>query len=235
MGAVLTIITISIIVAGFAFWMYGRSKPKRVGYVAKVHKQVGTGKNAETKLFVKDFLFRENPAANIVHWRLEKLRLLLPFEPSPEMIEEEGKERVLNLLLKRGQLTILKKRYDDTNDSQIFEAFDYDKYSFCETKRTHELKRLETQKNPLELITKWIVVALTMFGLIGVSYVQAEGWVNSSENLLAASENNLMAANIQANATRDLQKVLYGVNNPNELQNNQVVNNQDANQVKSMG
>jgi len=235
MGAISVIIVISIIVLGFAFWMYNRSKPKRIGYIARVYKEVGSGIERDVQVFMKDFLYRSNPAPGIINWKLEKLKIMLPHEPSPENIEIEGAEKVINLLLNKGQLTTLKRKYDATRDAIVFEAFDFDKHAFCELRRSHELKRLAQKTNPLEYITKWIVVALTMFGLIAVSYVQAEGWVSSSENLLKASENNILAANIQSNATIQLQKILVGAtSNINSVNNNQIASQTNPNAVKPM-
>lgn len=235
MGAVGVIITIAILSFGVAAWMFKKSKPKKVGYQARVYKKVGTGADADIQLYTKDYLVKLTPAIGITKWKLEKTGLFLPREPSAEVINVEGNEKVVDLLLDHSKIAILKKGYDTTKDKLIFESYDFDKHAFCELKRAYHIKRLDNNKNPLEYITKWIVVALTMFGLVAISYVQAEGWVNSSENNKLASENTLKAANIQANATKELQKILTtynkgaGIVNPNP----NIITTQ--NEVKSFG
>jgi len=225
MGAISVIITIAILTFGTAAWLYKKGKPKKIGYTARVWKKVGSGDKTDLQLYAKDFLVRLQPAIGITKWKLEKTGLFLPKEPSAESINIEGTEKVIDLILDHSKIALAKRSYDASSDTMKFESYDFDKHAFCEIKRAYDIKRLQTNKNPLEYITKWIVVALTMFGLIGISYIQADGWVSSSENMLKASENNIVAADIQANATLQLQKVLNVYNRVDERHVNQNIVN----------
>ena len=232
MGAVSVIVTISIIVFGFAFWMRNKNKPKRVGYAAEVYRKVGTGEKVELKLFENDFLIMRKRAVNVKDWELEKLGLLLTTEPSAENIYEKGKIKYVKILYDQGKIALLKPPKDDTkNDVEVFESYDYDKNAYCELRRVYEKKRLKDKKNPLEIISKWVMMALLMFGMIGIAYVMSDGYVIQSENMLKASENYIIGAEIFSNATSRVEKI-QKASEGRILSSNQAQTNTNPNEVK---
>lgn len=195
-GAVIvTLIVLGVGGAG-AYLVWLKTRPKKEVWKAKVY-QLSEGvrepkkdsegnvisdvRLQELKPYAKDVIEKINKEAGIIVYRLQKLNKPVPAVTS-DVVDYWGDENKEVMVLMVGDtLTLLKKGYDKKVGEIIFQPMPHDRINMIKSEMAIRKDRLQKEKDILQAITPWIVAGILMLGLVSISYVIIDGYIEVAE------------------------------------------------------
>lgn len=201
-GLALTLFLVLVIGSGVGYFFWLLTRPKKMTWIAYIY-QLGEGikskevdlqgddvtniKLKDLKPYIKDVLERIEPEPGYTIYRLRRLNKTCP-APSGDTIENWGdKQRHVNVLLHKDGCTLLKKGYDMAGD-QIFHPLSYETTNMIQHEVILKKSRLIKERDILQSITPWIVTAISIIGLIAVSYLLTQSWLEINQQVTEAQK-----------------------------------------------
>lgn len=182
---------------GAFFWLYLKTRPKKVTWIAKCY-QLGEGVIPEVKdkkgriisdlqlndmkPYATDTLERKEIEHGVTIHRLVKQNLSTGAVTADHVDNwGEGKNEV-NVLIHKGQATILKKGYDTKTGNAIFRPMPRERIELLKSEIATKKERLNKEKDILQAITPWIVTGILVLGMVAIAYFHSKGLIESSKN-----------------------------------------------------
>lgn len=179
---------------GYLIWIFTR--PKKQTWSARVYqlgdgvrepiidkkgKVISTLKLNDLKPYAIDVIEKINKAPGITIYRLQKLNKTTP-SITADVVDYWGEKRKeVAVLLLKDSTTLLKKGYDKFTGEAIFRPLSYDRVNMMKSEMAIRKDRLQKQKDILQAITPWIVAGITILGLVAITYVLVQGYIEIVE------------------------------------------------------
>ena len=117
-------------------------------------------------------------------YRLKKLNIPTPAVDEANVVEYWGKDKKeVSVVLYKGSATLLTKGYDKEGATLIFNPLPHSRINILKSEMAIKKDRLSKEKDILQAITPWIVAGICMLGLISITYVMIDGFIEVSENI----------------------------------------------------
>jgi len=196
----IVLITASIVIVGggIAYLIWLKTRPKKETWKAKVYqvsagfKTVKTCKDGkiiskvnlhDMRPYAEDILEKIQKEPGITVFRLKKLNIVTP-PVVGDCVDYWGKrKKEVSVVLHQGVATILTKGYERDHGNLVFEPLPHSRTNMIMTQMAVRKDRLQKNKDILEAITPWIVTGICMLGLIAISYIIGNSFVEASEFL----------------------------------------------------
>ena len=188
--------------SGIGYFIWLITRPKKMTWTAYVW-QLGEGiKNKEIdseggeissvrlkdlRPYIKDILEKTEPEPGYTIYKLKRLNKSCP-APTGETVDLWGdKQKIVNVLYAKDGCTLLKKGYDMAGE-QIFQPLSYETTNMIQHEVIIKKGRLMKERDILQSITPWIVTAISVLGLIAVSYLLTQSWLEINEEVTTAQK-----------------------------------------------
>jgi len=186
---------------GYLVWLFTR--PKKETWKAKIY-QLGKGVTepkkdkkgniiSNVKLqdlipYARDILQKVDKEYDTTYYQLQKLKKTTP-APEDGTVEYWGKGlKEVSVLYHKDGCTLLKKGYDKVTGEEIFDPLPHSRVNIIKGEMGLRKNRLHEKKDILQAISPWIVAGIVIMGLVGISYIQGEAYIKTSENLKTVME-----------------------------------------------
>jgi len=231
---VIVTIVITVIGGGIGYFLFMRSRPKRMAWTAHCYqlgegvrdaqidkrtgKPLSTLKLQDLRPYVKDVLVRiEKDHARTVH-KLERLNMTTNAVNADMVDVWSSDEKIVNVLIHGDSATILKKGYDKETGNIIFNPMARERMDLIKSEILIKKDRLRKEKDILQAITPWIVAGICILGLVSVAYFISNSHLKSSEVLAEAEKFSATQQNKAAETYRDaISTLAREVNQANEV------------------
>ncbi len=202
-GIVVIVAIIAIVGGGGGYLIWVKTRPKKQTWNAKVY-QLGKGVTepkkdkkgniiSDVKLqdlipYSRDILEKIDKEHDTIYYQLQKLKKTTP-APEDGTVEYWGKGlKEVSVLYHKDGCTLLKKGYDKTMGEEIFDPLPHSRVNIIKGEMGLRKNRLHEKKDILQAISPWIVAGIVIMGLVGISYIQGEAYIKTSENLKSVME-----------------------------------------------
>jgi len=217
LGVIFGFIIILGIGGGGFYWLWVRSRTKKITYDARIYEVSGELTPLRDpegliiqqldlkvlKPYATDIIERVELGHKITTYRLIKLNRPVP-EVTAECITFWGKNKREINVLKDGDNFTLMRMGCDKNRNLVFEPLPYDLSNMLLNQYSLKEERYQKEKNALQAITPWIIAGVVMMGLVMLGYVLGESWIK-------VSENNAQSVLLQTESGKEMTDVLLEV------------------------
>lgn len=207
--------------AALGYWFYLKTRNKKITYQAHIFEASGSmnpiidenGKRidseelASLKPYAIDVIERLEKGKGLTIYRLVRHNKVVP-EVKAENIVYWGKDKKIVYVIKDGDDFTLLRSGLDKSSRLIFQPIPYDRSNMLLNQMEIKRDKFRKEKDVFSAVTPWIVAMMVMIGMIGASYLFAQGWVKSSESLAAATEK---MATAQQELSKDLIEVVRAI------------------------
>jgi len=189
-------IGVSIVGLGLGYWIYTATRPKKMTWNAKVY-QLGEGvippqkdnkgniisniQLRDLRPYTLDILERVEKDKGITIYRLVKLNRTTP-QVTGDCIEFWGRDikPEVSVLLEQESCTLLKKGYDRSG-IKVFRPLAYDRVNMVKNEIAIRTERLNKEKDILQALAPYVVIAVSMVALIGIAFLVIKGLTEMSK------------------------------------------------------
>ena len=197
---ILIVAVVTIVGGGAGYLLWLKTRPKKRHFSAKIYtiaegrsikrlKKGGNIKLHDLNPYAMDIVEVIQKKAGVIT-RLKGLKKIIS-DIDPEVVENWGKDsKVVNCVYNKGEILILKKRFDKDNNTLIFDPLPQSRVNLIKTEIRERQNRLKDEKDLLAAVTPWIVAGIIMVGLVACSWIMTEGYLKiSTASASAANEN----------------------------------------------
>ena len=196
-GLVITVIIVIGVGGGGAYIIWLKTRPKKITWTADVY-QLGEGirppikdqkgniiselRLSDLKPYTTDVIEKIEKEPGITIYRLIKLNKTVP-EVLADTVDYWGeKNKRVSVLLDGDTCTLLKKGYD-RDSGLIFNPMPHDRINMIMGQMSIRKDRLHKEKDILQAITPFIVIGISIMGLVAVVWIGIEGLIAVSDNI----------------------------------------------------
>ena len=195
---IILIIGVTLVVVfaggGLAYLLWILTRPKKMVWRAKIY-EIGQGSiKKDSGYSVKDLhpvgvdiLEKITPDFGMVVYRLQRLNKTTPAVTSDCVENWGGKLKEVKVLLENDSCTLLKSGYDEKG-TEIFEPIPYETMNMIQHESAIKKHRIQNEKDILQAITPWVVTGISIIGLIFISYILANCFLELNKGLKSVSE-----------------------------------------------
>jgi len=197
---ILIVAVVTIVGGGAGYLIYLKVRPKKRFFSARVYtiaegrsvkklKKGGRIRLHDLNPYAMDIVEVVKKKVGVVT-RLKGLKKIIG-DIDPEVVENWSKDnKVVNCIYNKGEILLLKKRFDKENNALIFDPLPQSRVNLIKTEIRERQNRLKDEKDLLAAVTPWIVAGIIMVGLVACSWIMTEGYLKiSTTNANAASAN----------------------------------------------
>jgi len=210
--------SIILLAISYGFWLFTR--PKKVVYAAKIwvvseSKRKVTDRDGNEIITLKDlrphsqdFLERVIYGYREVY-RLQRLGRTTP-AVTTDVVENWGKNQLVNVLYHNDSCTLLKKGYDEKSGEQIFSPIPYDMQNLIKNESTARKNRVKSEKDILMALAPYVAVVFSIMLVLGLGYMSIQGILKINEmnnqNMLQRSQIMLEITETQRDGMMEFSK-----------------------------
>lgn len=192
---------------GVGWWIYIASRPKKMTWEAWVY-QVGDGiidyrqikgkadihyKLSDLKPFTKDIIEKIDKKSGATYYWLQKLKKPAPTVTADCVEVWTQNKKIVRVLLDGDTCTLLKVGYDRKIASILFRPMPHDRINMIKTELSERKDRIENTKDVLMAITPFVVIGISILGLVVIAYFQAQAAIKIGEMNVKMTEDTAAA------------------------------------------
>ena len=211
------------IVFGFGYFFYVMSKPKKVTWNARLYtlsdgirpplvdkkgKIISDIKLKDLRPFSTDVVEKLHKGKGITVYFLQREKITVP-PITNDVVEKWGKFNEVNILLDKGNCTILKKGYDSETGNEIYTPLPYETLSMIDNQIAIREEKYQTKtKDLLAALAPYFLGILVFIALIANGYFMADMFTKTSADRVEIAKEFARSSDVMANKLGEISSII---------------------------